>query len=872
MEEVIAGELVSLGIQKLWDLLSRECERIQGVEDQVTGLKRDLNWLSSFLKDAYAKKHTSEVVKICVEEIKEIICDGEDTIETFLLKQKLGKTSGIKMRTKRLACIVPDRRESSLDIAGIRTRISDVIQDMQKFGVQQMIIDGGYMQPLRDRQKERRETFPKENESDDFVALEANVKKLVGYFVEDANVQVVSITGMGGLGKTTLARQVFNHEDVKRQFDGFAWVCVSQDFTRKNVWQKILGDLKPKEEEKKISEKTEPRLQDELIRLLETSKSLIVLDDIWKKEDWDLIKPIFPQTKGWKVLLTSRNESIVVPRSTTYINLKLECLTTKDSWTLFQRIALPIKDASEFKIDEEMEEIGKEMIKHCGGLPLAIKVLGGLLAAKYTLHDWKRLSKNIGSHLLGGKTNFNGDNNNSFNYVLSLSFDELPSYLKQCFLYLAHFPEDYMIKLENLYYYWAAEEVFEPRHYDGETIRDVGDVYVEELVRRNMVVSEREATTLRFETCYLHDMMREICLLKAKEENFLQITSSGPPTANHQSTVKSRRFVLHNPTTLHVGRDINNPKLRSLMVVQVNKSRWKLSGSSYRRVELLRVLDLSGAKFKGRNSAQGIGKLIHLRYLSLKHAKVSHIPSSLGNLKLLIYLNLSVHTRPICVPNVLKGMQDLRYLALPYVMRRKPQLELSNLVNLETLKNFSTKNSSLEDLRGMVRLRSLIIRLTEETTMETLSASIGGLQYLENLDIEASDWRIKEEIVLDFAHVKKLSFGTIMPRLPKEEHFPSHLMILELGSCYLEEDPMPILGKLLHLKEVRFGIAAFYGSEMVCSDGGFPQLEKLDINRLYNWEEWKVEEGSMPLLHTLSINRCRKLKKLPAQHLPSYLN
>jgi len=127
---------------------------------------------------------------------------------------------------------------------------------------------------------------------------------LVGYLVDEANVQVVSITGMGGLGKTTLAKQVFNHEDVKHQFDGLSWVCVSQDFTRMNVWQKILRDLKPKEEEKKIMEMTQDTLQGELIRLLETSKSLIVLDDIWEKEDWELIKPIFPPTKGYLLWYT----------------------------------------------------------------------------------------------------------------------------------------------------------------------------------------------------------------------------------------------------------------------------------------------------------------------------------------------------------------------------------------------------------------------------------------------------------------------------------------------------------------------------------------------------------------------------------------
>ncbi|KAL9860446.1 putative disease resistance protein RF45 [Arabidopsis thaliana] len=855
----MAGELISFGIQNLWNLLSQECELFQGVEDQVTELKRDLNLLSSFLKDADAKKHTSAVVKNCVEEIKEIIYDGEDTIETFVLEQKLGNASGIKKSIRRLACIIPDRRRYALGIGGLSNRISKVIRDMKSFGVQQIITDGGYMQPQGDRQREMRQRFSKDDDSD-FVGLEVNVKKLVGYLVDEANVQVVSITGMGGLGKTTLAKQVFNHEDVKHQFDGLSWVCVSQDFTRMNVWQKILRDLKPKEEEKKIMEMTQDTLQGELIRLLETSKSLIVLDDIWEKEDWELIKPIFPPTKGWKVLLTSRNESVAMRRNTSYINFKPEFLTTEDSWTLFQRIALPMKDAAEFKIDEEKEELGKLMIKHCGGLPLAIRVLGGMLAEKYTSHDWRRLSENIGSHLVGGRTNFNDDNNNTCNYVLSLSFEELPSYLKHCFLYLAHFPEDYKIKVENLSYYWAAEGIFQPRHYDGETIRDVGDSYMDELVRRNMVISERDVETERFETCHLHDMMREVCLLKAKEENFLQITSSRPSTANLQSTVTSRRLVYQYPTTLHVEKDINNPKLRSLVVVTLGS--WNMAGSSFTRLELLRVLDLVQAKLKGGKLASCIGKLIHLRYLSLEYAEVTHIPYSLGNLKLLIYLNLdiSLSSRSNFVPNVLMGMQELRYLALPSLIGRKIKLELSNLVKLETLENSQQRIAAW--------------RIFVETSLETLAASIGGLKYLEKLEIDdlGSKMRTKEAgIVFDFVHLKRLRLELYMARLSKEQHFPSHLTTLYLERCRLEEDPMPILEKLLQLKELELGHKSFSGKKMVCSSCGFPQLQKLSISGLKEWEDWKVEESSMPLLHTLNIYGCPKLKQLPDEHLPSHL-
>jgi len=292
----MAGELVSFGVNKLWDLLSHEYTQFQGVEDQVAELKSDLNLLKSFLKDADAKKHTSALVRYCVEEIKDIVYDAEDVLETFLLKEKLGKTSGIRKHIKRLTCIVPDRREIALYIGHVSKRITRIIRDMQSFGVQQRIVDDD-KHPLRNREREKRQTFPTDNESG-FVALKENVEKLVGYFVEEDNYQVVSITGMGGLGKTTLARQVFNHDMVTKKFDKLAWVSVSQDFTLKNVWQNILGDLKPKEEEKKILEMTEYTLQRELYQLLEMSKSLIVLDDIWKKEDWEVIKPIFPPTKG----------------------------------------------------------------------------------------------------------------------------------------------------------------------------------------------------------------------------------------------------------------------------------------------------------------------------------------------------------------------------------------------------------------------------------------------------------------------------------------------------------------------------------------------------------------------------------------------
>ncbi|KAF2564751.1 hypothetical protein F2Q70_00015654 [Brassica cretica] len=112
------------------------------------------------------------------------------------------------------------------------------------------------------------------------------------------------------------------------------------------------------------------------------------------------------------------------------------------------------------QVDDEMEEMCKQMIKHCGGLPLALKELGGLLAQQYTLHDWKRVYENSGSHIVGG-TSFNDRNISLVYNVLYLSFEELPIYLKQCFFYLA-----IKTMLGKLYsYYWAAERIPRPIYY-----------------------------------------------------------------------------------------------------------------------------------------------------------------------------------------------------------------------------------------------------------------------------------------------------------------------------------------------------------------------------------------------------------------------
>ncbi|WZZ27743.1 hypothetical protein YC2023_011144 [Brassica napus] len=334
------------------------------------------------------------------------------------------------------------------------------------------------------------------------------------------------------------------------------------------------------------------------------------------------------------------------------------------------------------------------------------------------------------------------------------------------------------------------------RYSDGETIQDVGESYIDELVRRSMVISERDNATSRFEKCYLHDLMRELCMSKAKEENFLS------PSAHPQSLSVSQRFFTHDPYTLDVEREINNSKVRSLVVVQkvvlpnswMFARNWKLSSIIFTRLQLLRILHVYKAEFEGRKLPDSIGKLIHLRYLNIEAA--------------------GFHIRAQCLDG------DDR-IEVPYFSR----------------------NYEYEDKVGI--------------------ESASGLGRLENLTVDYYGAKGRQEwIILDFNNLRELSLS-IKIMLSAQLQFPSRITRLSLEFCSLVEDLMPVLEKLSQLKFVTLGSHSFLGRRMVCSAGGFPQLQKLELFGLVELEEWIIEEGSMPLLHTLQIDGCKKLNKLP---------
>ena len=504
-----------------------------------------------------------------------------------------------------------------------------------------------------------------------------------------------------------------------------------------------------------------------------------------------------------------------------------------------------------------MEEFGKEMIGYCGGLPLAITILGGLLATKQTQEEWEDVLRHVKSYLYE-------EQNSRVTKVLSLSYNDLPWHLKPCFLYLGHFPEDFEIQTDELIRMWIAEGFISQIQRGGgreDTMEDVGDRYLRELVERCMVLVGRRDTLGRISTCRMHDLMRDFCISKAQEENFLHITNILSMKHCEEKIGKVRRLAIISESSddSYKGIKFNEyPYLRSLLYLFPNWDHQSyFKESCFKKFKFVRVLHLQNFKNHNRKLPKDIGCLIHLRYLSLAGCCVCNVPSSIGNLRCLETLDLRIdfsmssnrknllgkmwfyHSSPR-VPNVFKYMKQLKHLYLPTKYRVCGKLELGNLYYLQTLENVRPKTIQIPAGFKFNCLRDLNVITTNQ-------AQEDGLHILVSI----------------CPYIYKLTLYGIIKKFPEAHQFPLNISEMSLILTSLEEDPMAILEKLPNLKSLRICHKAFLGKNMVCSERGFPRLQSLCLSWLYELEELGVEEGAMPNLQRLEIDNCKVLRTIP---------
>ncbi|XP_050211926.1 probable disease resistance protein At1g58602 [Mercurialis annua] len=555
-----------------------------------------------------------------------------------------------------------------------------------------------------------------------------------------------------------------------------------------------------------------------------------------------------------------------------FIKTEPPFLTDEQGWELLRKKAFLDDSTTNMS---EFEGLGKQMVRKCEGLPLAITTLGGLLAYK-SLKEWRIVEKDVTAQFnkLQERRGYAG-----VRWILALSYQNLPFRLKPCFLYLSQFPEDFEIRKKRLIRMWIAEGFIPSKGEGDETMEDVGELYLEELANRCMIqVSKRNHTTFGIKTFRIHDLMRDMCLFKAQEEKFLAVIEhqKKKPAADtmsaHSILNTTRRIAYHDEQcqSLHYC----GPSLRSLVFLKTY-SRCSLGEEDilfiFRRFRLLRVLNLDGIILHSIFLPEQIGNLIHLRYLGLENIIglkkirlckyiVPTLPESIGNLKSLYTLDLRGITAKF--PDVLWRLENLRHLLLEENISWK--FRLDTLLNLETLKWVKSKNLIRNDaMLKLTNLRHLAIEFQDVESEVILKSPIFGSGRLESLKMKSENSFPNLERISDSHRLTKLLLNGYISENQSLKFLPESLTKLILLNSRLQQDPMSTLEKLPNLRDLQLSDDSYRGRAMVCSAHCFRKLENLSLERLWNVEEWKIQESAMPCVKSLKIFHLESMRMIP---------
>ncbi|KAL0349057.1 UNVERIFIED_CONTAM: putative disease resistance protein RXW24L [Sesamum angustifolium] len=896
---------VSLVIQSLTELLIHEAKHLPELRGRIELIQMKLRQLLSILEIADVRQEADEGISFWIAETREVAYDIEDLLLVAVCSRKEGS---ILKKYTHMFKEVSSLHNLEPKFQVIESKVSALQSDLCIRNIKPR--QRGLTNPVSQRHLEQRRSYSHYVE-EDFVGLDEDVKELVARCPES--------------------------------FSCFWLVCVSQQWQQEDVLQRILNKLEP-EKKKEINRMKVEELVEELLEVQKKKRCLIVLDDVWGKDVWVILRPAFPPRQvNSKIILTTRNTEIAryIDRDTLCYLYQQRHLNKTESWKLLKKKiyrGLNVRDKSQgdggdggeheyssgsedddaassaasfhscltdeeeeeftgqlhnsspedcveadHKNQMDMERLGKEMVGQCGGLPLAIIVLGGLLMTKSTISEWQTVHKNFNSYLRRARST---GESGRVHEVLALSYHDLPYQLKPCFLHLGNFPEDFKIPTRKLYQLWAAEGFISAEFYQAEeeeSIVDIAERYLGELVQRSMVQVRVDEVTGQFKSCRLHDLTRELCLLKGKEENFLKKVPLrfepeliGSPSSSTKASVTRRLSVAvdYDFDSYFPPRKENLDHIRSAMFFSRLTDRRNLQPTLDMVCDdfkLLRVLDLERFYVGGKLS-KAIGNLVHLRYLSLRGSQFNKLPSSIVNLKYLQTLDLRAPFL-VCVtiPNVIWKLNHLKHLYLPPSHRSASKLQLGSLSKLEILKNFDTRVSDYRDISKLVKLQKLAAILTMET--ENLAEIINCLK-MEHNHIRDSSFRIRYDFqsereftvlrqLVGFTHLHKLDLVGLINRLPEHCHFSQSLTKLTLRSSRLKEDPMATLEKLPNLHSLMLRKNVFEGNEISCSAQGFPQLRTLEFQGLASLEHWIIEKGSMPNLFHLKIDECINLRIVP---------
>ncbi|RZB64337.1 putative disease resistance protein RGA3 [Glycine soja] len=851
----------------LKSLVQKELLLFLGFDQDLERLSSLFTAIKATLEDAEEKQFSNRAIKDWLEKLKHeahILDDiiDECAYEVFGLENqgvKCGPSN--KVQGSCLSSFHPKRVVFRYKIAKklkrISERLMEIAEERNKFHLVEMVRE------IRSGVLEWRQTTSLVIEPKVY-GREEDKDKILDFLIGDAShfedLFVYPITGLGGLGKTTLAQFIFNDEKVVNHFELRIWVCVSEDFSLERMTKAIIEATSGVACKDLDIGSKQKRLQ----TMLQRKRYLLVLDDVWddKQENWQRLKSVLAcGAKGASILVTTRQSKVAAIMGTIAPH-ELSVLPNKYCWELFKHQAFGPNEEEQV----ELEDIGKEIVKKCRGMPLAAKALGGLLRFKRNKNEWLNVKE---SNLLELS-----QNENSIIPVLRLSYMNLPIEHRQCFAYCSIFPKDESIGKQYLIELWMANGFISSD--ERLDVEDVGDRVWNELYHRSFFQDIEIDEFGKVTSFKMHDLVHDLALSIAQD--VCCITED-----NRVTNLSGRILHLSDHRSM---RNVHEESIDALQLYLVKSLRTYILPDHYGdqlsphpdvlKCHSLRVLDF----VKRENLSSSIGLLKHLRYLNLSGGGFETLPGSLFKLWNLQILKLDRCRRLKMLPNsliCLKALQQLSFNGCQELSRLPPQI--GKLTSLRILTKFfvgKERGFCLEELGSQKLKGDLDIKHlgNVKSVMDAKEANMSSKQ-LKKLRLswdrnEDSELQENVEEILEVLQPDTQQLWRLEVEEYKGFHFPQwmssqslkYLTILYLMDCK-NCLGLPLLGKLPSLKTIRIQnmihVEYFY-QESYDGEVVFRALEDLSLRQLPNLKMLSRQYGEnmFPRFSILEIDGCPK--------------
>ncbi|XP_058112903.1 disease resistance protein RPM1-like [Magnolia sinica] len=857
----MAESVVQFLLENLSALLNEEVSLLKGVRKELKEIMKELDRMRALLRDADRRKDSNEEMKTWVGEVRDAAHDVEDIIDEFLYRMDRPRRGGFKGFLVDIIHIpknICDRHQFAMRLQETKVTVQNIFQ--RRPSQIEEVTRSSDVSKLWQRDVET-SVFKADN---DIVGMKKEIDLIVGWLVEEEKRRtVISVTGMGGVGKTTLVAKAYKNNQVKKLFDCYACVSVSQSLKIDELLRSIIKQLLEAKKEvvqNDLDTKDVGQLGRIVRGLLESKKYLIILDDVWTMNDWNKLNDIFSDCGcGSRLVVTTRASDVASAAGKGSRVCKLPLLDQEEAWVLFCKEAFRSEPCP-----LELEPFARSIVEKCEGLPLAIVAMSGLLSLRdKTALEWNRIYKNLSWQLT------NNQMLEPVKNILLLSFYDLPYRLKHCFLYCCMFSEDYLINHNKLIRFWVAEGFVEET---GKiTMEEAAEDYLNELIHRNILQVVEKKAFGKLKAYRMHDIVREVAISVSHEEKFCMKYNELQAGQNG----KVRRMSIHSSGEINHS-SVGMTHLRSLMVFDGNmsfSSALNMMASSFR---LLRVLNLRGIPIE--SIPDEVTNMFNLRYLNLRKTKVRELPESLWKLQNLQTLDV-MNTELERLPSGIVKLRKLRHLFFcritvklyddfDFISSIQVPIRICNLTNLQTLFFIEEKEGEfVKQVGNLTQLRSLGISKVREIDGAELCNSIGKMKHLQELDVIAST----EEETLQLEalspntppFLQKLYLNGRLEKVPRWLNSLVNLTSLVLNWSKLrEEDPLSSIQALPNLMYLYLQ-NAYEGQQLCFRDGRFTKLRNLYLRDMKQLNRIVIEKGALASIQELILFNCEGLKTLP---------